>query len=129
MASIRKRGSTWQVRVSRKGFAPQVKSFLSKSDAERWGRKVEEEMDRGGFISRLEAERVTLSEIIDRYMREVTPTKRGAHDECIRLNAMKRHKLVRLSMAALSPSDVADYRNDRLKGCGAATVLRDLAML
>ncbi len=86
-------------------------------------------MDRGCYVSRTEAERVTLGEVIDRYMAEVSPSKRGGKDEIIRLKAMKRHKMVMLHMAALSPAAVAGYRDDRLKECGAGAVLRDLAML
>ncbi|HQR04014.1 MAG: site-specific integrase [Proteobacteria bacterium] len=129
MASIRKRSGGWQARVSRKGFAPEVRTFHNKADAERWARTLESEMDRGCFVSRTETERLTLADVIDRYMREVSPTKRGASEEIIRLKAMKRHRMTLLSMATLTPNSIAEYRDDRLRTCGAGTVIRDLAML
>lgn len=129
MASIRKRGSSWQARVTRKGFPAEVQTFSSKAEADRWVRAVESEMDKGGYISRTEAERVTLSEILDRYMVEVSPSKRGGIDEIIRIKALKRFRIARLHMAALTPKAVAEYRDERLKTCNPSTVLRDLAML
>jgi len=129
MASIRKRESSWQARVTRKGFPAEVQTFSSKAEADRWVRAVESEMDKGGYISRTEAERVTLSEILDRYMVEVSPSKRGGIDEIIRIKALKRFRIARLHMAALTPKAVAEYRDERLKTCNPSTVLRDLAML
>ncbi len=129
MGSIRKRSSNWQARVTRKGFPPEVKTFSTKAEAERWIRSVESEMDKGGYISHTEAERVTLADILDRYMKEVSPTKRGAADEIIRMKAMKRFRIASLTMAALTPKSVAEYRDERLLTCNPSTVLRDLAML
>ena len=34
-------------------------------------------MDKGSYISRIEAERVTLADVLDRYVAEVSPSKRG----------------------------------------------------
>lgn len=129
MASIRRRGSNWQARVTRKGFPPEVNTFLNKTDAERWARHVEAEMDKGAYLSRTLAERVTLSEILERYSKEVSPTKRGGPDETIRIKALRRCRVASLTMAALTPQAVGEYRDERLMTCCAATVNRDLAML
>lgn len=129
MASIRKRGNKWQVRVTRKGYPPETRTFASRTDAERWGRSVESEIDKGSYTSRTAAERVTLAEIIDRYITEVSPRKRGETDEVIRLRAMKRLRFAKFSMAALTAKVVAEYRDERLKTCKANTVARDLGML
>lgn len=45
MATIRKRGSKWQVQVRRGGFAAQSRSFSQQRDAERWGILKERELD------------------------------------------------------------------------------------
>lgn len=68
MASVRRRGNTWQARVSQKGFPAEVRTFDSKAEAERWARAVESEMDRGVHVSRQEAERTTLAEVIGQYI-------------------------------------------------------------
>lgn len=46
MTSFRKRGELqWQARISRKGFPPQVKTFMTRAEA--WARQVESETDEG----------------------------------------------------------------------------------
>jgi len=129
MASIRKRGNNWQVRVNRKGYPAETKTFSLKVNAERWARLLESDMDKGSYISRTDAERVTLSEILDRYIEEVSPTKRGGKDEIIRLKALQCHRIAHLRMAMLSPKAIAEYRDTRLQTCSPSTVLRDLGML
>jgi integrase len=129
MASIRKRGDTWQARVRRSGYPDEVKSFLTKADAERWARSIESDMERGQFSSRSTAEQTTFGDIIRRYMRDVTPGKRGAKEETIRLTATLRHRMTELSMANLTPQSLADYRDERLAICRPNTVIRDLAAI
>lgn len=129
MAAIRRRDSRWQVRVRRRGFPDQTKTFTTKLDAERWARAIENEMDRGQFIDRSLAERTSLSEILERYATEVSPTKRGGDTECRRLVMMKRSRIAKLSMASLKPQDIADYRDLRLRTIQCSTANRELQLL
>ena len=129
MAAFRKRGAGWQARVRRAGYPDEVKTFPTKAEAERWARSVEGEMDRGEFTDQREIARTTLADLVRRYMAEVTPSKRGARDEVIRLNAMLRNRICGLSLVNLAPQEVARYRDERLQVCGPATVIRDLAVL
>jgi hypothetical protein len=79
MATIRELESgKWQVQVRRRGIHPAVKSFKTKTEADRWARLLESEIDRGVFVDRAEAERATKGELIDRYLVEVTPLKKSA---------------------------------------------------
>ncbi|MEA3120405.1 MAG: hypothetical protein QOI13_3675 [Paraburkholderia sp.] len=80
MASISRRNDKWQVRVRRKGFPVEVKTFNTRADAEQWARSVEIEMDRGSFVSRSTAEATTLKKVIERYIIEVCPSQRGCSD-------------------------------------------------
>lgn len=129
MASIRQRKDRWQARVVREGYPAEVKTFSSKVGAERWARAVEAEMDRGTFASASEAQRTTLGEIISRYMREVTPTMKSAREDLIRLKALSRREICRLSMANLSAAKVAAYRDERLQEVSPGTIIRELAYL
>lgn len=129
MAAIHRRKDKWQVRVRRKGFPVEVKTFHTRADAEQWARSVETEMDRGSFISRSEAEANSLADIIERYITDVCPTQRSGADAIIRLRATCRKTLAKLSMAALTPKAVAAYRDERLKQVKPATVIRELAFL
>ena len=129
MATFRNRHGKWQARIVRKGQEPISKSFTTRQDAERWARQIETEMDQGRFVSPVEAERTTFGELIGRYMLEVAPTMRGAKDDLIRLKALQRNALCKLSMVALTPSKVAEYRDQRLKQVSSGTVIRELAYI
>ncbi len=130
MATIRKRGDKWQVRIQLTGFEEVSKSFMLRSDAEAWGKLTEAEMIRGVFIKRTDAERTTLSDALDRYEREVTPGKRGADIEKVRITKWKRHKLAKKTMALIRPADFASYRDTRTKeGAAPATVRLELALV
>ena len=111
MASFRLRGLRWQARILRKGSAPVVQSFVTRLDAERWARSVETDMDKGSFVSVSLAQRTTLGEVISRYIAEVLPSMRGAKDDAIRLNAIKRHGMFRLALTALTPAVLGQYRD------------------
>ena len=129
MASIRQRSGTWQARVLREGYPAEVKSFSTRSEAQKWARQIEGAMDGGGYQSRCDADKILLSDALLRYSEEVSPTKRGHLDEVIRINALKRSKMAAYSMAKLSPAIVAGFRDDRLKAVGAGAVIRDLSLL
>ncbi|MBX3679474.1 MAG: site-specific integrase [Rhodocyclaceae bacterium] len=129
MASIRERGKGWQARVTRRGFPAEVKTFGSKVEAQAWARAVECAMDQGTFQSRATADNTTLGELLERYSAEVSPLKKGAKNEIIRLGAMRRQRLARFALSNLTASAIAAYRDERLSTVAAGTVIRDLALL
>ncbi|OHB30787.1 MAG: hypothetical protein A2X84_08585 [Desulfuromonadaceae bacterium GWC2_58_13] len=87
MASIRKRGDRqWEVRIQRKGFEPIIKTFPTKFAAEKFAREIESQIDRRVWVSNVEAEKMTLEGILKRYLREVTPQKKGKKQETSRIN-------------------------------------------
>lgn len=126
MASIRNRNGKWQARVVRKGVQTIAKTFLIKSDAEKWARQVEREIDKGSYTNNSLAEKTTFKEIIQRYMLEVTPSMKGFKEDGIRLNAICKRPLTNLSMTSLTPMKIAEYRDERLKTVSAGTVIREL---
>ena len=81
----------WQVQVRHRGMRPAVKSFKTKTEAARWARLLESEVDRGVFVDRSDCEQTTVGELIDRYLSEVTPKKKSVRPEKQRLNALKSH--------------------------------------
>ncbi len=129
MATIRQRGCQWQCIVRRKGYPNVTQTFVTKKDAERWARQQEHLIDEGRWIDRSEAERTTLGELLDRYAKEVTPTKRGKDSELLRINAFKRHTLAKYSVAAITPKLIAQWRDERLKEVAGSTVARQLNLL
>lgn len=130
MATIRKRGELqWQAIVKRKGHPLTSRTFETRRDAEAWARGVESEIDRGIFVSRAEAENTTLREAIERYLVEVTPTKKGASQERYRMCVLLASSLAPMSLAAIRSVDVAKWRDRRLKIVKPGTVRLDLAAL
>lgn len=129
MASFRLRGTRWQARVQRNGFPPEVQSFITRQDAEKWARSIEVEMDRGLYISAAEAQRTTMAALIDRYCQEVLPTMKGEKEDRIRLKAIRRHKICQLPLTKLTPTVLGKYRDERLAKVSSGTVIREFAYL
>ena len=129
MATFRFRANRWQARVRRKGNPDITKTFVTRQDAERWARAAEVDLDRGSYVNTGEAQSTTLAGLIDRYINEVLPSKRGAKDDCIRLSAMKRHSVSKLSLTKLTPEAIGKYRDERLRTVAAGTVIRELAYI
>jgi len=78
MATIRKQTEKWQAQVRRKGFPAKVKSFERKSDALEWARKIEAQIDCNELhADRHLLEETTLADLIERYLKEVSPNKKS----------------------------------------------------
>lgn len=127
MASIRFRSNKWQARVSRKGEQSLVKTFQSKEDAERWARSIEVEWDKGTYQNTHQAQKTTFGELIERYLREVTPLMRGTKEDTIRLKAILKKPIAKINVLLLNSSRIAKYRDERLQEVSAGTVIRELA--
>ena len=133
MASIVQRGDRFLVRVTRKGHPQINKSFSTMRDARQFAATVEADIVRGTLrVDR--GERITYRELVERYLRDVTPTKRGGRDEAYRITAMLRPDSVARPMldkwvADLRPHHVATWRDARSKQVAASTVVREWAIL
>lgn len=132
MATIVKTpAGSWKSVVRMAGWPRKTKTFRLKRDAVDWARQVEYEMVRGTFIDRGTSEQVVLSDALDRYLSEVSPTKRPstAASEKVKARALKRY-LGKYSLAALTPETIANYRDKRLhSGKSPSTVRLELALL
>jgi integrase len=118
MATIVKTPSnTWKAVIRKNGWPTSIKTFRTKRDAEDWSRRTEDEMVRGTYIQRATADRMTVESAVDRYVKEVTPTKRPSSQEGEQRRAeiLKRH-LGKYSLAALTPEIIAKFRDERLAG-------------
>lgn len=118
MATIVKTPSgTWKAVIRKTGFPTTIKTFRLKKDAEDWARRTEDEMVRGMFVQRAPSERLTFEKAMQRYLSEVTPTKRpltqtGEHKRSVPLIEF----FGKYSLAAVTPELVAQYRDKRLAG-------------
>lgn len=131
MATIRKRGpSQWEARIRKRGWPITCKTFDTRILAEQWARELESEMDRGVFISRVEAEATTLGEALERYIDEYLPWLSDPRRETNRARVIQRRPLASRFLATIRGMDIAEFIKVRQKeGVSANTIRLDLALL
>jgi integrase len=131
MGTIIKRGELqWQAKIRKKGFPAQSRTFSYKEDAEKWVRAVERELETAGFVDRREAEKHTLGDVLRRYRSDITPTKKSAPIESVKIDViLKDEVLPKLKMTALTSGKVAAWRDRRLAKVSGATVNREIDVL
>ena len=130
MATIRKLRGRWQAQVRRRGTKPRCKSFDTKQEAEKWARDLEGQVDRFGAAPDTKIlERTTLEQLLERYQREISPTKRGSVQEIQRIDVLRRHDLAYRTLIGLSQQDIASFRDERLQSVAPSTTVRELAIL
>ena len=105
----------YQVKVRLKGYPPQAATFRRKKEAERWAQATEAALRERRYFKAAESERHTAGELIDRYMREILPTKRSARSQRAQL-LWWRDELGHLTLADLTPAMIADCRDRLAKG-------------
>lgn len=122
---------TWKAQIRRKGWPTVVKSFRIKRDAEDWARTTEDEIIRGIYVPRSKSEKLGLADALDRYILEVTPTKKLSTQkaETYRVKQLKS-ALGQYTLASLNSDILGKYRDERLKeGKSSSTVRLELALL
>ena len=66
----------YRVRIRRKGYATQTATFSKLSEAKQWAQITEDTVLEGRHIPTPEAKRHTVTDLLDRYSREVLPHKK-----------------------------------------------------
>jgi len=118
----------WRAQIKLRGVR-ESRSFSTRQLAMRWAAEreaqIEHEQTAGPERTR------TLADVLARYRDEVTPTKRGARVERTRIDAIIRHYpgLVSLSLAALTPERLGQWRDERLAEVKPATVARYMTVI
>ena len=108
---------TWKAVIRKSGFPTTIKTFRLKKDADDWARRAEDEMVRGLFIQRGPSERLTFEKAMQRYLAEVTPTKRPFTQSGERMRSVPLISFFgKYSLAAVTAELVAQYRDKRLAG-------------
>lgn len=135
MATIQKRRKSWRVIVRRKGKTI-TGTFDTKAEAQAWAIATEAKILEGFAVEAIAREAlpppegIPMTEALQRYADEVSPTKRGARWERIRINAFIRdHTLFQRPIASITGPDIAEWRNKRLRKVAASSVNRELCLL
>lgn len=122
MASFRRRGRSWRAELFKDGKRESA-TFPTKAQAVAWANLRESE---------LVGERLpehTVKDALQRYGREVSPKHRGAKWELTRLGLLERDALAAVRLPALTPADLAAWRERRLQAVSGASVRREMNLL
>lgn len=121
----------WQAIIRKEGRPARYASFHNRTDAVRWAKAQEVDIERDDTGITTEAHRHTLAQVLDRYRREVLPTKAPSTQPNYRIHlAWWESQLGTLRLADLR-ADRIDTCRDLLTQAGKspATVTRYLASL
>jgi hypothetical protein len=103
MATIRKRGKSWQAQIRHTGCPSQTKSFRLKSHAVAWARQVESKLDLGAnSLNRSNLKLLTVGDLLKRYRDEVTCHKKSAAQESSAISTLLRNPLVEIQLAKIN---------------------------
>lgn len=133
MAAIRKRGEyQWCAQVEKKNAATglvhrEIRTFRTKDEAETWAREVEAALARGQYNDTRQASKTPLRDLIVRYRDEITPRKKGAAREAVRLNTWLKHEIADRMLTLIQPADFAAHiAARRKKGRAEQTIKADI---
>jgi len=124
MASIRRHESGWRAQVYRRGIR-KSKVLSTRREAQDWAARAEYLIDN----AEAEASSQPFRDVLDRYAREVSPTKRGARWEQIRLEKIGRGRIGSLPIGEITAADIASWRDARLREVSAGSVRREMVLL
>jgi integrase len=120
---------TYRAQVRMRGAPPLSRSFKRLTDAKAWVESTKTAI-RGGAVISTEAGRTTLREALERYLREIVPTKKGAKREADRVKQWMKNPLAFRFLSQLRGIDFAAYRDQRrAEGKAENTIRIELMMI
>lgn len=128
MATVRKRGKSYQAVVRKKGHSQITKTFSSLSAAKKWGKQAEVELEKGVYQDLKLAQRMTVKEAVDSYNSEYLRLKKSYRKEQSRVAVVKRMLGVKI-LANVTSTDLVSYRDKRLNEVSAASVCLELSLI
>lgn len=130
------KGVRYRAEVRLRGYPPASATFERKTDAQRWIAQTETEIRAGRYFKTVEAARHTLAELIDRYRRDVMPSKGPWQEHQAPHLDWWKAQLGDYRLSDVTPILLAEYRDKLLHtqtrqgtARSPATVNRSLASL
>ena len=127
MATYRKRNGKWQAIVRHKDIGTRARSFHTKQAAIKWAFGEERKLTEG-VMGVLKPSDVTLGQLLQQYVVEVLPAKRGAVTEGQRLQRLIRDPVSSFKASQLTSQAIAAFRDRRLHD-GRRTCHYDLILI
>ena len=125
MATVRKRGNRWRVEVYRDGKR-KSKTCSTKTEAILWGAEEEKKLE---LIANGMQPETLFSDVIKRYLNEITPTKRGEKHEFNRLTRFLRHPITDKYISDVTRQDLELWIKERLETVKGESVRRELSTI
>jgi len=110
--SVEKRGSSYRARIRRAGLEIS-KTFSKQGDATAWALANAGAIAGDTYVDRGREKASTLKAILQRYLDEVTPEKKGARTEKARLEDWMRRPWAVLPLSSIVPEPVTEWRNEQ----------------
>lgn len=126
MATYRQTQYGWRAEVRRRGAQQSQSGFRTKAAAVAWASRIESEVMAG---VRGEIPNLTVSDLLDKYLREVTPWKKGKRWEEVRIALFKRDRIAQVRLRSLGQPHASDWQQRRLKQVSGASVRRERNLL
>ena len=128
MATITKKKGKWFVQIRRSFHKSIYKTFSAKQDAHKWARETERSIELGQYVDTTEANKTTLRQLLERYEREVSVKKRS-DTEPYQIKNLLTFDFVDKTLAQISKSDIAEFRDKRLLQVSGSSVNKQLSIL
>src|SRR3954468_12928962 len=121
--------ASYRAQIRMRGFPHLSETFTRKTDAKKWIEDTKAAI-RGGTAVSTEASRTTLREALERYLREVTPRKKGRLREEERAKVWMQNPLALRFLSQLRGVDFSKYRDGRrAEGRAENTIRLELALI
>ncbi|MBF0786203.1 site-specific integrase [Muribacter muris] len=125
MATFTKRANGWRAQVRRKGISKSA-TFRTKAEATAWAHQLEMEINAGTYNNTPD---LPFSYVIEKYLTEITPKKRSARHEMLRLTRLLEMPIAKVSLQDLTEKHFQQWRDQRLAEVSPASVHREWSTL
>ena len=129
MATFRKTGGRWRAEIAKNGIR-KSKTLSKKRDAQAWAAEVEAAIANGEYRMGAAPSNAVFADGMARYAEVVSPRKRGAPWEKVRLNALARcPEFSEIPLDEFCPRHFAMWKERRLNEVSSSTVAREMTLL
>lgn len=110
-----KHKTRYDVQIRKRGAPSLFKTFATRTAAESWEREQLTNIERGTYRPTRQAETMTLSDALDRYIEDVLHEKKASGWVESMSRTIKADTIARYPLIALSSEELAGYRDRRAK--------------
>lgn len=122
MATLTKTKYGWRAQVRKKNISKSG-TFRTKAEAQAWALDIEAKILRGEYHSQIP--KITFSDLLNKYLTEVSPTKRSYREEAYRLIRLMSMPIGKVRLPDLEERHFIEWRDARLAQVSHASVLRE----